>query len=98
MGDIAAMQSIDRVMERHGDELVEETLAAHRPFLDALGVVPERATGLLVNELTELVVDLVALDQQGRAIERDGVALSIPLRHYDIAELAERFPDCDVGW
>ena len=98
MGDIAAMHSIDRVMERHGDELVEETLAAHRPFLDAVGIAPERVTGLLVNELTELVVDLVALNQEGRAIEKDGAALSISLSHYDIAELAERFPDCDVGW
>jgi hypothetical protein len=94
MGDIAAEKSVDRVIMAHGSELIDETLTQIRPFLAALGVAPGRVIGLAVNAVTELEIHLIAVDQYGTPIER---CRRVAAR-YDIAELADRYPDCEVGW
>lgn len=79
MGSTAAMESISRVLARHGKELEDEL---HERFPSRL---IRRFT--LENNIYSIAVS---------AELTDGTVLD--LASYDIDELAERFPDCEVGY
>lgn len=81
MGSISAANSINRVLESHGNEIREEMLSQ----------VPEGAR--------QTVTD-VALENNGYSI---GITWmmgteGIPGPEIDIDTLAERYPDCNVGY
>ena len=79
MGSASAMESIDRVLNKHGRQIERELRRKHRSKLIR--------RFLLSNELYSIGVD---------AELADGTRLALsPL---DIDDLAERFPDCRVGY
>lgn len=100
MGDAAAEYSIGQVLDAHGDELFREATANVQAFLAALGVevASERFDVVFAIEATQLDVRLTALDAEGQTVMADGRRVSVTVLRFDIAELAERFPDCNVGW
>jgi hypothetical protein len=82
MGSGSAMSSINRVIEKHGDEIRRGLIAE----------LAEQTNGLvtnvhLENNLYEITV--TALLSNGTTIE---------LRPMDIDTLAEDYPDCEVGY
>ena len=79
MGSASAMESINRVLERHGAELVEE--------------LRERYPSKLIRRFS-LDNNIYSISVEAELT--DGT--SIVLEPYDIDDLAERFPDCDVGY
>jgi len=79
MGSASAMESINRVLERHGAELVEE--------------LRERYPSKLIRRFC-LDNNIYSISVEAELT--DGT--SIVLEPYDIDDLAERFPDCDVGY
>ena len=82
MGGISAMNSIERVLERHGDEIREEWA---RQVPEALAEVFSQV--ILSNETYRIQVEWEF---------RGGGTLLGPCM--DIDTLAERFPDCNVGY
>ena len=81
MGSLSAMSSLNRVLEKHGDEIRN----------DLIQTVPPSVRG----QLRE-----VALTNQIHRIAsswlfEDG---SLEGPSFQIDELAERFPDCEVGY
>lgn len=80
MGSAAAMNSIDRVLNKHGDEIIEK-------LRKEINNAPEVAEIYLENRTYSIGV-LYKL-QSGTYIEG---------RPISIEELAEEYPDCDVGW
>ena len=82
MGDLSAMSSIQRVLERHGDEIREEW-AQEVP--EALAEVFSQV--ILSNNIHEIQVEWEF---------RGGGTL--PGHCMDIDILAERYPDCEVGY
>jgi hypothetical protein len=86
MGSISAMGSINRVIEAHGPELVAEVTAA---LPSALRAMAPRV--VLENRTYEI----------GVVVQFDGPSgdpESLELSGYDIDGIAERFPDCEVGY
>ena len=84
---ISAMNSIQRVLERHGDEIREEWAQG----------VPES----LVEIFSQVILSQVILSNAIHGIQvewefRGGGTLPGPCMDIDI--LAERYPDCDVGY
>ncbi len=79
MGSTAAMNSIERVVEKHGKELLAE--------------LRENNPSKLIRKFY-LTNNLYSL--QATAVLTDGT--SIELEGWDIDTLAERFPDCEVGY
>ena len=79
MGSTSAMESINRVLEKHGAEL-EKELREQYPSKLIRGFSLE-------NNLYSISV---------HAELTDGTCLV--LEPYDIDDLAERFPDCEVGY
>ena len=81
MGSIAALNSINRVMEAHAEEIRQEyegqVPASVRPFLDRVEL-----------EASPYQVDVVW-------VFKDGILAGPSL---DIDVLAERYPDCEVGY
>ena len=82
MGGISAMNSLSRVIETHGDELVSEYM----------NMVPENIrehieTVYLTNSTYNIEVEWV--------FKNGG---SLPGPSIDIDMLAEQFPDCKVGY
>ena len=96
MGDAAAEHSIERVIEAHGEELFGQAMSELKNFLGALRVdVDSKPIDVVFAiEATQLDVRLVVQDTAGEPTIADGLTV---LR-FDIVQLAERFPDCDVGW
>lgn len=85
MGSLAAMNSLNRVFERHGDELAREAqLAPPRTVLTYRGVSLETRT-------YEIVAVHEFENSRGETVSLVGEPL-------DIDTLAERYPDCDVGY
>ncbi len=79
MGSVSAMNSIDRILKKHGRELEQE--------------LRERYPSKLVRSFSlENNIYSIAV----HAELADGVVLD--LEPYDIDVLAERFPDCEVGY
>ncbi len=79
MGSTAAMESINRVLYRHGQELERE--------------LRERYPSELIRGFS-LDNNVYAIGVQAELA--DGTVLD--LEPYDIDVLAERFPDCNVGY
>ena len=79
MGSVSAMNSIDRVLARHGKELEAE--------------LRERYPTSLIKRFT-LENNIYSISVQAKLT--DGTLLD--LEPYDIDALAERFPDCEVGY
>jgi hypothetical protein len=79
MGDICAMHSINRVLEKHELELIDELGEMYPSKL----IKEFRIT----NNIRSIDVTAVLADDT-----------TLPLVGYDIDDLAERFPDCDVGY
>ena len=82
MGDLCAMSSIERVLERHGDEIREEW-AQEVP--EALAEVFSQV--ILSNNIHEIQVEWEF---------RGGGTLPGPCIDIDI--LADQYPDCDVNY
>ena len=82
MGDLSAMSSIERVLERHGDEIREEWAQD----------VPEALTGLFSQVILSNNIHEIQVEWEFRG----GGILPGPCMDIDI--LAERFPDCEVGY
>ena len=87
MSDLSAMNSIERVLERHGDEIREEWAQG----------VPES----LVEIFSQVILSQVILSNEIHGIQvewefRGGGTLAGPCMDIDI--LAERYPDCEVGY
>ena len=79
MGSISAMNSIERVLERHSKELLSE--------------LRERYSSNLIRHFS-LDNNIYSISVQAELT--DGTVLD--LEPYDIDDLAERFPDCEVGY
>ena len=79
MGSVSAMNSIDRVLKKHGREMERELRKEYRSKLIR--------GSTLTNEIYSIDIE---------AELTDGTRLQ--LKPYDIDELAERFPDCRVGY
>ena len=96
MGDAAAERSIERLIEAHGEELFGQALSELRNFLDALGVEVDGKTidVVFAVEATQLDILLVVQDSGREAATAEGLTIV----RFDIVQLAERFPDCNVGW
>jgi hypothetical protein len=77
MGALSAMSSINRVLEKHGEEIRREYLSSSPLVADV--------------ELDNAVWGIKVL-----YVLRDGTVLEGPL--LDIDELAEAYPDCEVGY
>ncbi len=86
MGSVSAMASLNRVLERHGDELVAEVLASLPAAVRAL-----QPSISLENNLYSLTVTAAFPGP-------DGATEYLVLDPYEIDELAERFPDSEVGY
>ncbi len=73
------MESINRVLSRHGDELLRE--------------LREQYPSSLISRFS-LENCIYHIGAEAELV--DGTVLTIEA--YDIDELAERFPDCDIGY
>ena len=82
MGSASAMNSINRVLEAHGDEIMEEWTEQ----------VPDSLSGVFKN------VDLYNATYGIKVhwIFKCGSSLEGPF--IDIDTLAEQYPDCEVGY
>jgi hypothetical protein len=100
MGDASAEYSISQVIEVHGDDLLDEAKSQLQAFFAALGVkVPsDRIDGDFDIDATQLDVQLIATDANGRRVRVNGQPVGITVLRFDIMQLAERFTDCDVAW
>ena len=86
MGSASATMSIDRVLDAHGNEIRKELLDTY-----------VKATG---DDSNPLVRDII-LDNDVYEISVTAVLVNgqeLPLRGIPIDELAERFPDSEVGY
>lgn len=82
MGGMSAMSSIGRVLEKHGDELKQEMMEQ----------VPQAARDVILG---------VELDNEVYHIQANWLTPGggrMPGPRIDIDTLAERFPDCEVGY
>lgn len=82
MGSISAMSSIERVLEQHGDEIRREWTQEVPAAL-----IPPFRRVVLSNDIYGIQVEWEF---------EDGITLPGP--RIDIDSLADRFPDCDVGY
>lgn len=78
MGSIAAMDSINRVLERHGGEIQQELLSRAGKLV---------VGAALENNLYSIQVTWELVD--GTTLEGASI---------DIDTLAEKYPDCEVGY
>ena len=82
LGGLSAMSSINRVIEAHGDEIQEEW-AQHVPSF----IAPQFKQVILENATYSLRICWQFQDGE-----------TLPGPQIDIDELAERYPDCEVGY
>ena len=82
MSDIYTMRSIERVIEKHGDEIRKEWTRE----------VPEALAWIFSQVLLFNDVDAIQVEWEFRG----GATLPGPSMDIDIL-LAERFPDCEEG-
>ena len=77
---MAATASINRTLEKHGDELVAELREQYRG----------------ASEVGHFELESESYQIKAFAVLKSGAMLE--MRPYDIDELAERFPDCHMGY
>ena len=82
MGDLCAMSSIERVLERHGDEIREESAS----------LVPKSLAGVFRKVILSNGTRCIQVEWEFR----DGGTLPGPC--IDIDLLADLYPDCDVSY
>ena len=82
MGSVSAMSSLDRVIARHGDELRMEVA-----FELPKGLRPRFRGVSLSNEVYAISTRYAFQDNE-----------ELPGPKYDIDDMAERFPCCEVGY
>ncbi len=82
MGSMSAMSSIDRVLERHGDQIREELLQDLSQ--QTKGMVVDIQLGNNVHEITV------------SAILSNGTSLELSSMNIDF--LAEEYRDCEIGY
>lgn len=82
MGSISAMNSIDRVLEKHGKEIQQEYAA----------LVPELVKPIFDHVDLENAVYVVKVTW----VFKDGSTLEGPT--IDIDDLGQEYPDCEVGY
>lgn len=85
MGSCSATSSIERVLKAHGEELLRE----ERPAKSGEKLTYVRT--ILENDVYEIEVIHEFKDSKGRIVTLHGASI-----HIDA--LAERFPDCEVGY
>jgi hypothetical protein len=83
MGSVSAMDSIARVIERHGNELITEVWTDLPPEIKAI----EGVKVVLGNNIYEIEV---YLEFPSSSV--------MNLQSYDIDTLDERYPDCEIGY
>lgn len=81
MGSASALSSMQRVLEAHGDELIQE--------------LKEQYNSKLVKDFS-LGVDESCYGLTPTVTLIDGTVFV--LEKYDIDDLADRFPDCEIGY
>lgn len=86
MGSISAMSSIARVLDAHGEELRDEVIAALPAAVRAL-----EPRVILTNATYAIQVEV-------QFAGYGGDPETMELAPYDIDGIAERFPDCEVGY
>ncbi len=86
MGSVSAMNSIDLVLGAHGEEIRTEVLQAY-VTAESGSDGPLVRDIILTNDIYEIGIT---------AVLRNGQELT--LRGISIDELADRFPDCAVGY
>ena len=86
MGSVSAMNSIDQVLVAHGEQIQTELLDAY-VIAESGGDRPLVRDIVLTNDIYEIGIT---------AVLRNGQELT--LRGISIDELADRFPDCAVGY
>jgi len=82
MGSCSAMSSIDRVLEKHSDEIRKELLER----------LSEQTKGLVTDIALENNTYFITVS----AVLSNGTELT--LEPIDIDSLAEDYPDCEVGY
>jgi hypothetical protein len=85
MGSVAAMHSIDRVLALHREPLEAEALEELPILLRQLNPVID-----LVNECQWI--------ERWVTVESEGVTEAFELRRLDLYELADRYPELNLGW
>jgi hypothetical protein len=86
MGSVSAMKSVEMVLKTHGVELREEAVEElPRLLIDAGAEV------WLANETDSISRTVVVTDS-------DGSSEVFELRRLDLYELADRYPELDLGW
>lgn len=86
MGSLSAMSSIDRVLAAHGDELRNEVIAA----------LPSTLRGL--SPRVVLSNNTYSIQVEVQFSGYDGDPETLEKAPYEIDDIAERFPDCEVGY
>ena len=85
MGSLSAMKSLERVLERHGAELEREAQPA-----------PPGTRLVYVGTVLENSLYAISVEHEFRT--EAGEPVFIEGQPFDIDALAERFPDCEVGY
>lgn len=85
MGSVSATESINRVLDRHGERIRKALLDDYaQPGPDGRQLVRNIT---LSNDVYEIGVTALLVNGQ-----------ELPMRGVSIDDLAEDFPDCDVGY
>ena len=82
MGDLSAMSSIERVLERHEDEIME----------DWASLVPKSLAGVFRKVILSNGTRCIQVEWEFRGGE------TLPGPCIDIDILADQYPDCDVRY
>jgi hypothetical protein len=85
MGSIAAMHSVDAVLAQHQEALKAEALEELPALLRRAYPVIELANGCHWIE-------------RWVTVESEGVTEAFELRRLDLYELADRYPELNLGW
>ncbi len=87
MGSISAMSGLERILERHHSELLEDA-RMYLPELNGLEVEPE----VELDENLEGIGIVWVVNGIG-----GGEPIRLPGPVMDFDDLADRYPDCEVG-
>ena len=82
MGDLSAMSSIERVLERHGDEIREEWAQE----------VPEALAEVFSHVILSNNIHKIQVEWKFKG------GGTLPGPSIDIDLLADQYPDCEVGY
>jgi len=92
MGSASAMESIDRVLEAHGEEIAADYKQELRAFVAAVLNNPDATVNISLGNNVYAIEVFYDLVQDGRIID----TLQGP--DIDVDTLAGDYPDCDVSY